>query len=485
MEGSKARKKKDFESIWAERFAEAEAAPAAHVWKNISGELANRQVGSYKRRVFYYQWAAAASLFIALVLGALYFTTGPTGKNNDQIVEAPVVVEKNPSSTAMTQPTEEFNHTRNTNPIASIGPTNESLMSNEDQRGTTAASDKLLSDGSTERSVITELPIDNSILLTEIPQENEQSKDLAIEPSTIINSQDDLLFLSHQIAKSTGAQWLAEATAVPEIIYGVPIYGNAHQEKDEKNNQSLWAGLNLGSGNFDPNYGPPSGSLDESSLVAQDARGIDRITNTNAGLPLREESNSGPSIAVGIDVGKSVGKRWVLQSGLTYGRYRVNSNTNLVFSSANQKAVPLSFQNREALFSEEEVTVISESVEVDNNFQLLSIPVKAGFVLIDKKFNVLLNTGLAGDIYLGNNLNATGEEFASYSIDPGTDSPYRRLHLNGLTSVQLGYQIQDNYYLSIEPSFRKAISDFAKAGNNFSSRPSNLGLVVGFRYLFR
>ncbi len=483
MEGSKGREKKDFESVWAERFADAESTPAPHVWKNISGELANQQVGTYKKRAFYYQLAAVASLFIALVLGALYFTTGPNEGINDQVALNKDVNEEKVKRQALTATETRTNESAIIDSNIPVTSANEDLELRDDKQKSGDTSPSQLSPEENKGTTMT-----NAILLADDDQKIEQNSALTanLDDAELAQvQQDDLFALSQLTARTSRVQWLVGAKAAPDRIYGVPIYGNARENQDKDEGQSLWAGLNLGSGNFDPNYGPPTGSVDEAALASERDFANGALDANTAGLPLREESSSGPAIAIGLDLGKSVGKRWVLQTGLTYGRYRVNSNTNLVFSSAEQKAVPLSFQNREALFSEEEITVTSESVDVDNNFQLLSIPVKAGFVLVDKKFNVLLNAGLASDIYLGNSLNASGDEIGSYDIDPGADSPYRRVHVNGLTSVQLGYQIQDNYYLSLEPSYRKAISDFAKNGNNFSSRPSSVGLVVGFRYLFR
>ncbi len=483
MEGSKGREKKDFESVWAERFADAESTPAPHVWKNISGELANQQVGTYKKRAFYYQLAAAASLFIALVLGALYFATGPNENINDQVALKQDVNEEKVKRQALTATETRTNESAIIDSNIPVTSANEDLELRDDKQKPGDTSPSQLSPEENKGTTMT-----NAILLADDDQKIEQNSALTanLDDAELAQvQQDDLFALSQLTARTSRVQWLVGAKAAPDRIYGVPIYENAKENQDKDEGQSLWAGLNLGSGNFDPNYGPPTGSANEAALASEDAFAPGDLEANTAGLPLREESSSGPAIAIGLDVGKSVGKRWVLQTGLTYGRYRVNSNTNLVFSSADEKAVPLSFQNREALFSEEEITVTSESVDVDNNFQILSIPVKAGFVLVDKKFNILLNAGLASDIYLGNSLNTSGDEFGSYDINPGADSPYRRVHLNGLTSVQLGYQIQDNYYLSLEPSYRKALSDFAKNGNNFSSRPSSVGLVVGFRYLFR
>lgn len=489
MEGSKGKADKSFESAWAERLSNAEAQPAEHVWKSISGELANQQIGSYRKRAIYYKWAAAACLVIAAALGALYYNNSFNATNHDLVANTQNTDQEVPARSGQPSRPADSNETSEKLPsVSSDDLTNKGQVAlneiNDAQNDTGVSIGIETIDQEPARINDKESAPALSILVADLPMDDEivpyDENNSKFELSDIV----EIFPLAHHSAKDISLDELMGVVNLPDRIYGVPIYGNAENKEEENERELLWAGLNMGSGSFDPNYGPPTGSVNESALSSEDAFAPALDANT-AGLPLREESNSGPSISVGIDVGTAIGKRWVVQTGLSYGRFRVNTNTNLVFSSADQSAVPLSFQNREALFSEEEVTISNQNLDVDNNFQLLSIPVKAGFILIDRKFNVLINAGLASDWYLGNSLNSSEEGFARYDISPGSDSPYRRVHLSGLTSIQLGYKILDNYYLSVEPNYRKSITDFAKTGNSFSSRPSGMGLIVGFRYLFR
>ncbi|GEM_PF-6100553 len=493
MEGSK--RQKDFETLWAERFANAEVEPAEHVWKNISGELANNQVGTYKKRLVYYKWAAVASLFVAFTLGALYFGQMDPASRNDLL-----------SSNQTPQNRLDLQQTNpDQSPVQSADDTQSTLDDQYQQVAATLDQNDptVVADSPDIRNSINSKKENNAgqILLSdresfgELPPNGitvslEDQSYFAPSQNNVIVLTEDPESLTESVEllglplKSISNPTILSLAFLPQKIYAVPVYANAEEQENEDKRGGLWAGLNIGSGNFDPNYGAPTGSTDEAALASEDAfaPALDRNT---VGLPLQEESRPGPTIAVGIDIGKSVGEKWVIQSGLRYGRYRVNAETNLVFSDPDGRTVPLSFQNREALFSSDEVLVSSETVEVDNNFQLLSVPFKAGFLLLDSRFNILLNAGMSGDIYLGNELTSTNSAFDNYEIDPGGASPYRRVHLNGLTSVQLGYQIQDNYFLSLEPSYRRAFTDFAKTGNSFSSRPSNIGLMIGFRYLFQ
>ncbi|MEM8895642.1 MAG: hypothetical protein AAGC88_13755, partial [Bacteroidota bacterium] len=413
MEGSK--REKDFESLWAERFANAEVEPAEHVWKNISGELANSQVGTYKKRLVYYKWAAAASLILAFTLGVLYYTQS-TLSTSEQIL-----AESNTNTTTESNLLNDSEPSQNNSERASKG--NESLAQTREEEFSTLenrANQNLITEASDGLQYETQgLGNEgNSIMLAdnnnEEDFENGDNENFSDNNSGVSNNQaiaivdedleEELGYLIISL-KSLEENSILMLTALPDKIYSVPVYANAFGEDDDSNTQrGLWAGINLGSGNFDPNYGAPTGNTDE-ALAVEEAFAPALDANT-AGLPLQEESRPGPTIEVGIDVGKPVGDKWVLQSGLRYGRYTVNSETNLVFSSADGRTVPLSFQNRDGLFAAEELVVSSESVEVDNNFQLLSVPFKAGFLVLDKKFNILLNAGMSGDIYLGNQLNS-------------------------------------------------------------------------------
>lgn len=489
MDGSKDSERKDFESLWADRFADAEATPPEHVWKNISGELANRQVGAYKRRILYYQWAAAAAFLMAVGLGILYFFNVADNSAYRLAGENTMAMnEKNPDNGPEISSMDEDALT-----LGSSNIRKESLPS-EIAGNAHGPTEKILNAATNggqseiriaeQQSNRTPQPLDNLANKEASGTELYSLNTIAIAVEDRTNNTID------HLKPMQGPQRQALRVEAPDQIYGVPVYGQAAQQEDAMVAQTLWAGLNLGSGNFDPNYSssaPAVTALRQAQVdLGEESANTPALDLQNAGLPLREESSPGLAFAVGLDIGMKLTSKWLIQSGIQYGQFTVNSSTNLAFANDEQGSrAPLSFQNREDLFSNDALTVTSENTDINNNFQFLSIPVKMGYQLVDNKITCIINAGVSNEFYLGNQLKSLNENIDSYSIAPGSASPYKNYFLSGIASLQLGYKISDTYFLNIEPNYKRSLTDFAKVDNRFSSRPSSLGLIVGFRYLLR
>ncbi len=487
MEGSEM--KDNFEKQWAEAFENAESSPSPHVWKNISHELANQQVSGYKKRLFWFQLAAAASLVLAAALGALYFFSNNELQHQQIAQEQQTIENKQPMTISESDAVTSNEGEKDTNKSNISASKSSQVAATEKNIRNTAESP---SQQSKDTGLIggdpkNEVQLANFMSETDASDNNTESNIQETIPLNIIIDKENMeayATLSFVDIKEIDEQRFVEMSQLPAFFYKVPITARAEEviTGEKREIASLFAGINVGSGSFDPNFGAPMGAADESFAIADFE---DAGLSNSANLPLQERNTPGVAFSFGLDVGKQISDKWVLQSGLQYGQYTVNSNTNLVFSTNSKQAVPLSFQNNDQLFRSEAVEVSAANVDLSNRFELLTIPIQAGFVLLDQKFNVVLNGGFSGSFYLGNELQSESSSASSFSFDPGSDSPYRTLHINALTSVQLGYRLDEHYFISITPNYRHSITDFAKAGNTFSSLPSHFGLNLGFRYLFK
>ena len=129
--------------------------------------------------------------------------------------------------------------------------------------------------------------------------------------------------------------------------------------------------------------------------------------------------------------------------------------------------------------------MINSNVNLNNNFQFLSVPLKVGYIILDRKLQIGINTGFSADFFLKNKVNESNDLVESFEQSPGNESPYRRTFFSGLLGIELGYNFLNNYYLTIEPSYKRSLNSFTKESSSVNSNPSKLGLTVGFRYLFR
>ena len=96
-----------------------------------------------------------------------------------------------------------------------------------------------------------------------------------------------------------------------------------------------------------------------------------------------------------------------------------------------------------------------------------------------------MNGGVASDIFLKNEISAVDQSLETITINPGSNAPFKSVYFNGLVGAQVSYEFLPRYTVSLEPTYKIAISDFARPESNYSSLPSSLGVGVGVRYIFK
>ncbi len=88
-----------WEDAWHQAFKDAEHAPPNKVWQGLENSLLEQQLQRYKRKLFLYQWLAAASVvLLGLWTGWWVFFAQPTS-------ETYLAAEKNTTPTAIAQQT--------------------------------------------------------------------------------------------------------------------------------------------------------------------------------------------------------------------------------------------------------------------------------------------------------------------------------------------------------------------------------------------
>ncbi|MDA0194141.1 MAG: outer membrane beta-barrel protein [Bacteroidetes bacterium] len=268
-------------------------------------------------------------------------------------------------------------------------------------------------------------------------------------------------------------------------MYAVPIYQGSSESKSEIN--KLWAGFGLGSGSFDPNVGGNSFSQADAAPAAfEDANFSAQNQSVRSLSEIKESNDPGISYSVGMNIGMRVAKRWIVQSGLQYRNSSSKTNTNVIFreNSSNESFAITSFSDERNSLNSGSIDIIQEDVSLTNNYQFLSIPLKIGYLVIDKKFQLSINTGFATDVFIKNRVSEKNSLIESYDQVTGGDSPYRRAFLSGMAGIELGYKIRERYFITVEPSFKRSLNSFTKNSELVSSNPNSLGVMAGFRYMF-
>lgn len=443
-----------FEREWREAFDGVEQTPPRIVWSEIDRALAHEKASVYKRKSVYYRWMAAAIFLLATSIGLLQFLSNQnndSGRFDTAIVDHPQ--QELVSEITISQSRRNFNGNNKPpkSPVASI-----SGMAGDNHKNVIALAES----------------IDDDTEFFDTPEQT----------------------LIPELNKITPTLEIAQIDLV-DHFYRVASYGYFTRSSKNKNaDDKFWAGIGVGSSTFDPNFQSSSSSFLNNSLTFDPSAQFS-ASNTEAldasSPSVRENMQSGQSLSYGFNFGMKLSSRWSVQGGVQYMKAQATNNTNVVISTtklvesiAATSQIKNVAQVRQALQSDEIVEYSYEDVNLNNEFQFASIPVQAGYRLLDNKFSIDLKAGVAANLYLGNKITDPDNELAEVTIGPGSNSPYKEMSFMGLAGVQFGYEFINRFNLIIEPNYRYSLENMTKNSSEFVASPSGFGLQTGIRYQF-
>lgn len=481
-----------FEGEWREAFDGYEEAPPSTVWTNIDRDLAYGKMLAYKRSARVYKLLAAAVVLLAFSLALFRFDSFGLVRSSDQELlslksEGQPRVLPNENTTAAIRQTE----------------ITESQLTKSISAKTDNSADQIESNGQEIQETNASSLAAFSKTVGSVPkQRNLDPKDAGLAmtlPSDIKDRIDFEQLSSVESIKIDYSQTVASNHGNVEMWktadYSYLNRGKKNRAKVEsKEERRLWAGLDFGSGSFDPNYQTTNGNALNNSFSEQSLNfssvSSDAVQSRSPSVD--ESMSAGNSLSLGLQLGVDLGDRWTLSSGVQYNQSDAVNRTNIVVqTTAVQEPIPASQEFRmvapvnQAIQQQEVLEYDFRDVNLNNEFQFASVPLRAGYKLIDQKLSLELNAGVAANIYLGNRLTDPTEEFADVTIGPGSNSPYRELSFSGLAGVQVGYLLMNRLELTLQPNYQQSLNTLTKEDAGFSAVPSGFGLLTGLRYRFR
>lgn len=438
--------KSSFEEQWNDAFNEAEVTPPAHVWTAIDGHLANQQAGSYRRAALFYKWIAAACLILFSSYGVYFW-------QSQQLSQEAL------SSAYFSSP-----------------------IMNIDHEVEECDYPVLAEAGEKSAMTKTSIPSDKQSAALGIV-DPEKKEPLISHPRSVVKSLKRSLISPHSLT-SLAAKGIPKSSLMKSLVidhlYGTPRVWEVMEE--EKKSASLWAGVSFASGSFNPGF---SNTESLNATVAEPiiSEFVEPVNYSTISSP---SYSSGQSISGGLNIGTQFDSRLVLSGGIHYNAFNTGSSASPVYSS-NDGNYALTPEISDPAFSEVQnhgsLERQSEDVLLINEYQYLSIPLKAGYMIIDKKINITLNTGLSSNILMNANL-APVDEQTPLSNDFETTGSYERIYFNGLASLSFGMLFKEKYQVSVEPSYTHALTKFTRANNVNQGKPRDVGLSIGLSYHF-
>ncbi len=460
-----------FEQSWRAALGEESVTPPQKVWAELDRALANAELITAKKQIGLYKWAAAAAVFFGVTAGVVALTNQLVfdfERNSGQIV----ITQK---SEVEEPPTE-----GNFSGYAIFDPG----AIEADSKAVGKLSVTVATASSPQQIKLTPAAANGTLLGNSRPRRSKVQDQVLLAQNTI--STLDVKKQKVQFASDRDFDHMLADQRVNRVpVYSYHIKSLKKDRGGKDSAGKFWAGFDLSSGYFDPNYSQTASNEIADVLVRKN-----NSDGRKTAVPeLSENMRGGVSYSVGLNFGMDMKERWSVETGVQYSLLGARTLTNLLLESRTyNRAVAFSSEisglQTVSEIVEDGLTELSvENIDLNNTFQFISMPVLAGYTVLDQKLNVRINGGVAANLYLGNKLSGSSGS-NSFDIAPGSTSPYRELTFAGIAGLELGYRIMERVNITFEPNYQRSLQSLTKGDSNFATNPSGVGIQAGFKYGF-
>ena len=538
MKSSENRK---FEEAWKKAFADAEGNVSDSVWNNIDSQLVRAESGEMKKRIVFYKWLAAASVVFALGVGGVFVYRNSfediDGSRQSSFAEA--TEDKFEAGKGEEVDNGKLTIVKEQGEVGSRDALGEDadIYRQGRQSSIAAAKEDKLAVGSVEKIDKAQLAVDKNkvgkvgdpdalVQVIDIHRQHGQrmvGKGEAVENGKGMSKTDgekklgDEKFLTEQTteasiaiveeplkeeAKSaevksmnelTGSSQtgvtaiipteniLKETDTVAFIESPIKIAKVEELKSDEEKKvvkkvveENWWAAVSGSAGSYDPN----GGAATSSSL----------LRNAPAGTfsPSASQNNTaslGTAYSYGVNFGKRITPHWVLISGVGFLSQSINYPSNQAVFSASQ-AQAFSADASKLSNSNGTTAAPINSYELNSINEFITVPLQAGYLIVNKKIGVQLNAGVASDIFVRNSLVDPTSRLSTNTQTAGENSTYRTFNWTGLVGTELSYRISNHYRISVIPGMRYSFNSILKPTVGGTITPLIWDVGFRFRYIF-
>jgi hypothetical protein len=244
----------------------------------------------------------------------------------------------------------------------------------------------------------------------------------------------------------------------------------------DKGDERLWTSVGVAAGGFS--------AVNSGASASSPSTGF--ATSNSSTVPDKQAKASGIAYSIGINVGTRLSKRWVLLGGVNYLTQSSDYVATNVVGDNNFKTLKAESINElqsDALTSSRLAPTFPYSV--NNNVRFFSVPVQAGYLVLNKKLSLQLNAGVSTDLFLQNTITPEGVSLDKTTQGSGDDSPYRTVNFSGLMGTELSYKFGQRYRVAINPGVRYPLNSVYKSDVGIQSTPLTFDVGLRFRYIFQ
>lgn len=273
-------------------------------------------------------------------------------------------------------------------------------------------------------------------------------------------------------------QVASKGHGIPEVREDHTIYeyvkAPAYLQRSKSNprsDQKAWAGIIGGAGNFNTRSTQALASqIDPISLAT--AVGNDGFINPQ--LAASADLERGMATNIGLDFGMNLGRKWTMEAGLTYTNatsmgealinvvdaYTIGGVSD--FPTEGEALLPLQNTRETEILVEENY---EHQAEISRATQFTSIPVKAGYYIVDGQVSLRLSMGVAANYLVTSEL--SGDAGIINEVKKGTIDQWS---FDGLGALEIGYSVSDHFKFTLAPNYRRAITSMDLGSGSNTTR---------------
>lgn len=497
-----------FEESLKKIFDQAGATPSDKVWTNIELDLERMERGDMKKRLTFFKLLAAASVVFALgVAGTgVYFLMAERSGNTELTARQDNMNDTSGDNHPAdnTSPGQQAQQSEQSGDAVDAAPPDTHNTDRNIALDNTAADspDQLSARaGANAEQKDSATPARTDVARNNLADSRDASADAAVTqrqadshgesqsaPAPLaITGNDDafatLVFRDRPLPALVKPKKIVphfpktEPDQIDLLLASIEMEERAAREKEKFDGERIWTSVGFSAGTFN-NYNQSGSGRVMTRMAA-----TTNLSSANTTL-VNETEASGVSYSVGVNVGARIAPRWVLQGGINY------MTQNAAFTS--DAVVTNDFQNFAAAYSAE-ITKASHAsarvvptapYSVNNNMEYLSIPLQAGYVLLNRSFAIQLNGGVSTDLFIQNTLQPQSGSLDKVTNGRGSDSPYRPVNFSGLVGTEFSYRFAEKYRISLNPGIRYPFSSIYKSDVGLEAMPVTFDVGLRFKYIF-
>lgn len=414
-----------FEESFREAFQGAEVAPSDSVWINVELDLEKTTGGKMKRRLLFFQLLAAASMVFAMGIGSVYYL------NNHAAYIEPVAQQ------------------------STVTPKNEEVVINQKE----VPSEIPTFEEKTSKPVIT-VQYEKTVTGSKSSESNHVVAILPAPQNINVRPLPALVKFEKPVVKLP----VYESAADPGMVLLARLKDEEkkYQATEKQVTEKIWTSFGIAAGSYNPNVSSTS----------------DKANSFGASS---SNPSSGSSYSLGVSVAGKIGRRLVLQGGISYLTNNAEYTSSAVSASGTDMEAAL---NEYATANSSDEIVASSPYQVNSNLQYVSIPLQAGYIIVDRAFAIQLNGGISTDLFIQSTLTPNDNSLDKVTQGAGDDSPYRTVNFSGLVGTELSYKVGEHYRIAVNPGLRYALNPIYKSEIGSQTSPITFDVGLRFRYIF-